>query len=134
VTSSKATAADETFDYVDTFLDEAHVKESFPGATIDTSAAVSAGPSAHYRVVISRDNQTPDGSNDKVVAFPYHLPSQGPYERDVRPSNCIRFTKVQIEAVRSAMNEVSAESSSVLNIICYAVAVIKIFTSLIFPD
>jgi hypothetical protein len=106
VSSSKATPADEIFDYVDTFLDEAHIKECFPSVVIDDSAKAT-GPSSHYRLVISRDNQTPDGSNDKVVAFPYHRPSQGPYLRDQRPSNNIRFTKVQIEAVRSAMNEVS---------------------------
>lgn len=124
VSSSKAAVTDEIFDYTDTFLDAEHIKECFPGVTVESPSV--AGPASHYRVVISRDNLTPDGSKDKVVALPYELPIQGPYPRDQRPANYVRFTKVQIEAIRSGMNEVSLVSiyESLVLIICVDVVAV----------
>lgn len=44
---------------------------------------------------------------EDVIVTHYDPPNPGPYPEDQPPKNKVRFTPVQIEAVRSGMNPVS---------------------------
>ena len=44
---------------------------------------------------------------EDVIVTHYDPPNPGPYPEDQPPQNTVRFTPVQIEAVRSGMNPVS---------------------------
>jgi intron-binding protein aquarius len=86
-----------TLDYRDTFLDESHLRESFPTCQvrIDDKDFLSGETSirSNYRVqVFSSDNRA-----SSVTASAYS-----------RPANCkgnsIRFTPVQVEAIRSGLS------------------------------
>ncbi|CAN0422455.1 unnamed protein product, partial [Scytosiphon promiscuus] len=43
-------------------------------------------------------------SRELVTVTPYKLPNPGPYPQDVPKKNKVRFTPVQMEAIRSGMN------------------------------
>jgi intron-binding protein aquarius len=91
--------ADEVADYRDTFIDAAHLKQSFPNANVSFVAESSEPP---YRLSIKRGVE---GAPDDIEASTYKSPSMGPYHRDsVRP-NATRFTPSQVEGIRSGMNE-----------------------------
>ena len=89
---------EEEMDYIDTFVDEEHLRSSFPGA--DVSFSSSGGPP--YRLSITRGR---DGASDHILVTPYIKPRKGPYPIDASLENRTRFTPSQIEAVRSGLNE-----------------------------
>lgn len=89
---------DEDFDLIDTFLDEEHVRSSFPGANI--SFVPNGGPP--YRLSITRGRE---GKADQIEVNSYVKPRNSPYPTDNTQGNSTRFTPSQIEAVRSGLNE-----------------------------
>eukprot|EP01041_Mallomonas_annulata_P008643 gene8643-17828_t len=111
----------EDMDYYDTFLDGSHLFESFPNTNITfhtptgdiipmKNTATTDMPTPPYRIQItgSSKNDTDDGVStnvkDQLTVMPYHAINMGPYPEDQRPTNSVRFTPVQIEAIRSGLN------------------------------
>lgn len=94
------TGQKEDMDYYDTFLDEAHLLQSFPGATVRVESSSSNHSSPPYKICIDRD-----GEKDSVVATPYQPINMGPYPEDQRPKNNVRYTPVQVEAIRAGLNQ-----------------------------
>ena len=87
-----------TLDYGDTFVDVGHLRDSFPGCELivdgrKVTTAADAGPRKKYRVSV-----TAGGPNQKVkvtaTSYPFSSSHLG---------NTIRFTPVQVSAVRSAL-------------------------------
>lgn len=125
---------DEIFDYVDTFLSADHVVASFPNADVSfrlengdelstesskksakkskeaiTEMALPTEVSPPYRLLIRRGKV--DGSRDSIVCVGYNRPNKGPYPENAPPMNSIRFTDVQVEAIRSGVNQVISKSA-----------------------
>eukprot|EP00977_Amphora_coffeiformis_P008023 scaffold1803_cov92-Amphora_coffeaeformis.AAC.46 len=86
---------DSFLDFGDTFIDEAHLCESFPGAqvTVDgkkTSGKGKAKERRNYRVRVDQS-----GKKTVVEVESYGFPGKG---------NSVRFTPVQVEAIRSGLS------------------------------
>jgi hypothetical protein len=73
---AEMTDLDEVTDYVDTFVDETHLRQSFEGCEVSVRN-ISASESQRYRLCIQRGNKDA-GTLDKVSAFSYDLPSTIP--------------------------------------------------------
>lgn len=125
--------ADEDIDFVDTFLDAEHLVSSFPNAkailfkdsskaspdawinakTLPSTALNTQMPPPPYRLQISHSLQPStasnatslqDASGDVIRVISYSHPNPGPYPEDRPPRNAVRFTPVQVEAIRSGLN------------------------------
>lgn len=80
-------------------------KVTTPTKTSSSAAVIPADlPPPPYRLRIVRGE---NGTQDKVVVSRYAAVNMGPYPEDAPPKNTVKFTPVQIEAVRSGMNEVT---------------------------
>ncbi|KAG0164199.1 hypothetical protein DFQ28_008930 [Apophysomyces sp. BC1034] len=102
----------------DTFLDWNHVVESFPGKMV--KAVSDAGNSIEPPYVIRSLDES--GEDDKprkkskksetskpvtpenLEVSTYKVPNMGPYPQDIPKKNAVRFTPVQVEAIRAGMN------------------------------
>jgi intron-binding protein aquarius len=74
-----------------------------PAAAADGSSA-SADVSPPYRVMVKRPAAGASGEKESVVCVGYRPPNKGPYPEDTPPVNTVRFSALQVEAVRSGMN------------------------------
>lgn len=83
-------------DFFDTFLDYQHVKESFPNTKIIPSVQEEAKLIPPFKLTFNQD--------ESVTAIPYILPSRGPYSFEIPKKNSVRFTPIQIEAIKSGIN------------------------------
>lgn len=118
------------YDFYDTFLDLAHVREAFPHAAVQLATPLKEGeepPKPPFRLSIppcvprasSADADTgasggaagpaaPEGTTTAepavVTVHPYTAEVAGPYPEDAPRMNPIRFTPMQVEALRAAMN------------------------------
>lgn len=77
-----------------------------------SASAVSAAayPPPPYHLMIRRGVEgegKSGGGRDSVVAVSYNRVNMGPYPEDRPPTNTVRYSDVQIEAIRSGMNQVS---------------------------
>lgn len=91
----------DTIDFKDTFLDADHARDSFPDSKISfckVNEKEDADPEPPFRVSFVSGQ---DESNIKVL--PYIPPNPGPYPQDQPARNSVRFTPVQVEAIRSGV-------------------------------
>ncbi|GMH36875.1 hypothetical protein BSKO_04748 [Bryopsis sp. KO-2023] len=91
----------DTIDFKDTFLDAQHVKESFPDRTVRfTSDAGSdvENPKPPFRVTFP-----PSEEKQTLQVQAYTPPDPGPYPQNQPAMNSVRFTPVQVEAIRSGV-------------------------------
>ena len=95
---------DAALDYGDTFLDEVHLRESFPESKIEVDGREKTIDKAiernKYRIKIINDpsaESSSDSSGSIVTANSY------PFSTDVN-GNPVRFTPVQVKAIRSGLN------------------------------
>jgi len=92
-----------TVDFRDTFLDSDHILESFPDAEdLDIPDELQRP----FKLTFERTGQTEPGKPpaERVVASAYTLPNMGPYPECKPRENKVRFTPVQVEAIRSGIN------------------------------
>eukprot|EP00440_Ansanella_granifera_P045495 gb/GFBE01049290.1/.p1 GENE.gb/GFBE01049290.1/~~gb/GFBE01049290.1/.p1 ORF type:complete len:1354 (+),score=420.79 gb/GFBE01049290.1/:1-4062(+) len=90
-------------DFRDTFLDEDHILESFPDAEdIDVPEELQRP----FRLRFEKAGEAAPGQRapERVVASAYTLPNMGPYPECKPRENKVRFTPVQVEAIRSGVN------------------------------
>eukprot|EP00927_Polykrikos_kofoidii_P015303 TRINITY_DN16783_c2_g1_i1.p1 TRINITY_DN16783_c2_g1~~TRINITY_DN16783_c2_g1_i1.p1 ORF type:complete len:1868 (+),score=425.70 TRINITY_DN16783_c2_g1_i1:78-5681(+) len=90
-------------DFRDTFLDQDHILESFPEAEDIEIPEDLVRP---FRLRFEKCGAAEPGKRapEMVVASAYTLPNMGPYP-DCKPrENKIRFTPMQVEAIRSGVN------------------------------
>ncbi|KAA6418260.1 MAG: embryo defective protein [Trebouxia sp. A1-2] len=124
----------QTIDFKDTFLDAAHVKESFPGNEVTVQNGTElAEPQRPFKVTFAQPpaEAQPDSKSAKkrkkksagaeetengvaaaaepvqpsqtLIAESYTPPDPGPYPQDKPPENPVRFTPVQVEAIKSGV-------------------------------
>lgn len=120
----------QTIDFKDTFLDAAHLKESFPGSQVELQqGAQQAEPQRPFKVTFAQPPAQPqaEGKSAKkrkksaaedaelaaaaaaapqcstLTAQSYTPPDPGPYPQDKPPENSVRFTPVQVEAIKSGV-------------------------------
>jgi hypothetical protein len=108
-------------DFKDTFVSAEHVAASFPGravtfrreedgAPLDPATAAAADVAPPYRVRFERapgaagSDAASSASSERVVVIPYRPPAPGPFPEDRPRQNAVRFTPVQVEAIRSGIN------------------------------
>jgi intron-binding protein aquarius len=107
----------EEADYTDTFLDAAHLVESFPDAKVSFQltpqgksislsqkkipAATQAQLCAPFRLRIRRpaaaastSSSSSSPAKDEITATPYTQRNMGPFPQDKRPSNTIRYVLI----------------------------------------
>ncbi|KAF7727161.1 hypothetical protein EC973_007936 [Apophysomyces ossiformis] len=102
----------------DTFLDWDHVVESFPGKTVQTMAGAGDSIEPPY-IIRSLDDPEEDRkprkksrksesqkmqTSETLEVSTYKVPNMGPYPQDIPKKNTVRFTPVQVEAIRAGMN------------------------------
>ena len=114
------------YDFFDTFLDLDHVRQSFPGQKVVLKVPQAANrppPPPPYRLTIppsvprttsasvasAAEAATAGGSGGDaesatIVVEPYDVLVAGPYPEDQPRMNPTRFTPLQVEALRAAMN------------------------------
>lgn len=91
-------------DFRDTFLDDDHILESFPDAD---DVDVPENLQRPFRLSFEKvTEKTEPGKRpiERVKASAYSLPNMGPYPECKPRENSIRFTPVQVEAIRSGVN------------------------------
>ncbi|CAJ1439094.1 unnamed protein product, partial [Effrenium voratum] len=89
-------------DFRDTFLDDDHILESFPDAEdIDVPDNLQRPFRLSFEKVRDEPGKRPI---ERVKASAYTLPNMGPYPECKPRENFIRFTPVQVEAIRSGVN------------------------------
>ena len=87
-------------DFKDTFLDEAHLRESFPEKKVIFDSGMPVPP---FKVTFAIDE---GGADSNVVNVESYIPPDpGPYPEDVKNQNMVRFTPTQVEAVKSGVRE-----------------------------
>jgi len=95
-------------DFRDTFLDEDHILESFPDAEdIDVPEDLKRPFKLKFEAVKGTGGASTLSSKrpqERVIASAYTLPNMGPYPECMPRENSIRFTPVQVEAIRSGVN------------------------------
>jgi intron-binding protein aquarius len=119
------------FDFKDTFVDSDHIKEAYASPEegevgkglkfeirmmkdldgdaeyVEGSGSDDVCPQPPYMLTFKQDleAQTTHGAKgvETVTVYPYRLPNMGPYPANQPKKNCVRFTPVQMEAVRSGM-------------------------------
>ena len=82
-----------SLDFCDTFLDEAHVVASFPGKEVSFAKGCPRVPP--FRC---------DFAGNSVAVTPYLREAAGPYPQDIPKINAVRFTPMQVEAIRASVN------------------------------
>jgi intron-binding protein aquarius len=82
-----------TLNFCDTFLDEDHVIKSFPGKKVSFINGCPRVPP--FRCEFAEDT---------VTVTPYLREAAGPYPQDIPKTNTVRFTPMQVEAIRAAVN------------------------------
>ena len=89
-----------TIDFKDTFLDEQHLVESFPNHKVSwkNKAKKHIAP---FRVTFPKPE---DETQDTIEVESYVRPDPGPYPEDQPNTNQVRFTPVQVEAIRAGLN------------------------------
>lgn len=98
-------------DFKDTFLDAQHVKDSFPGAAIQFLSAdgkEDPDPKPPFRISfpLKTAANAVDTSDPKGLRVEsYSPPDPGPYPQDRPATNSVRFTPVQVEAIRSGVEQ-----------------------------
>jgi len=99
----KLPTALNTIDFRDTFIDEDHILESFPDAEdIDVPEELQRPFRLQFEKV--GDGAAGKRQLERIVASAYTLPNMGPYPECKPRENKIRFTPVQVEAIRSGVN------------------------------
>ncbi|KAL3158109.1 hypothetical protein ABBQ32_011710 [Trebouxia sp. C0010 RCD-2024] len=121
----------QTIDFKDTFLDAGHLKGSFPGSEVHLQQGLQqAQPQRPFKVTFAQPPPQPqaDGKSAKkrkksggggaedaevaaaaapqsqtLTAQSYTPPDPGPYPQDKPPENSVRFTPVQVEAIKSGV-------------------------------
>eukprot|EP00434_Breviolum_minutum_P014329 symbB.v1.2.012636.t1/scaffold853.1/size308060/16 len=89
-------------DFRDTFIDDDHILESFPDAEdIDVPENLQRPFRLSFEKVKDEPGKRPI---ERVKASAYTLPNMGPYPECKPRENAIRFTPVQVEAIRSGVN------------------------------
>jgi intron-binding protein aquarius len=98
-------------DFGDTFLDWRHLQEAFPHHRVCLQSE--GGKEGGRKVVGSEELEASpypaltldfNAEDTEIVARPYQAPNPGPYPQDHPAKNSVRFTPVQVEAIRSGMN------------------------------
>lgn len=109
-----------SIDFKDTFLDVAHLEESFPEYKLEwENVAAGATPAPPFIVSLPQQQpgaagaaeeggaakrKQPDGEEKPVLRVKAYVPPDpGPYPEDVPPENKIRFTPVQVQAIMSGV-------------------------------
>lgn len=89
-----------TIDFKDTFLDEDHLVQSFPNHKVKwtTKAKKHVAP---FRITFPKPG---DETPDEIQVESYVPPDPGPYPEDQPEVNKVRFTPVQVEAIRAGIN------------------------------
>merc|ERR1719330_614421 len=94
----------DMIDFRDTFLDQDHILESFPDAEdIDIPDDLERP----FRLKFEKAGPPEEPGKrppERVVASAYKLPNMGPYPECKPNENKVRFTPVQVEAIRSGVN------------------------------
>jgi intron-binding protein aquarius len=85
---------DSFLDFGDTFIDEEHLRASFPGAKMTVDGRAKLGKKSSERVNYKVRVQTPK-KKQTVDATSYPFPGKG---------NSVRFTPVQVGAIRSGLS------------------------------
>mmetsp|Transcript_120870 Transcript_120870/g.386021 ORF Transcript_120870/g.386021 Transcript_120870/m.386021 type:complete len:1036 (-) Transcript_120870:49-3156(-) len=89
-------------DFRDTFIDQDHILESFPDAeNIEIPDDLERPFRLEFNKVTSEPGKRP---LENVVATAYRLPNMGPYPECKPRENKVRFTPVQVEAIRAGVN------------------------------
>ncbi|KAI8149758.1 hypothetical protein BJV82DRAFT_663038 [Fennellomyces sp. T-0311] len=101
----------------DTFLDWDHLTESFPGQQVEPAEGFKAPVHPPYVISFAEEQveEKPKKKSKKNAAAPketlerlevstYKVPNMGPYPQDIPKQNSVRFTPVQVDAIRSGMN------------------------------
>ncbi|CAG8640369.1 3664_t:CDS:10, partial [Ambispora leptoticha] len=108
-------------DFRDTFLDFDHLKESFPNMKIVPAEGHKKSISPPYILQFpessdsqptkkrkaGKENETPKKSKAKenqIIVRTYTMPNMGPYPFNQPRKNTIRFTPIQVEAIRAGTN------------------------------
>jgi intron-binding protein aquarius len=86
-------------DFYDTFLDAEHARSCFPGREVELLPADVSKQVRPFRVQFA--DTTDKG---KVTVEAYVPPYPGPYPEDKPKLNAVRFTDVQVSAIRSGLN------------------------------
>lgn len=81
-----------SIDFFDTFLDQDHIKDSFPEWTIDKVDSDRTSPP--YKLTFLNEPK-------RIQVQPYRVPNRGPYPSVEPKYNQIRYTVEQVEAIRS---------------------------------
>lgn len=89
-----------TLDFNDTFLNYAHLKESFLEHEITIKQEEGEEDEAK---LIPPFRLTFNPKGKEIVAEPHVIPNRGPYPFNEPKKNAVRFTPTQIEAIRSGM-------------------------------
>ena len=92
---SKLARTINNLDWNDTFLDESHLKDSFPGHKVITGKDDS-DLKPPYKLFFSKDDT-------EITTISHTIPNRGPYAHNAPKKNSIRFTPTQVEAIRSGM-------------------------------
>lgn len=99
----KLKTALETVDFRDTFLDQDHILESFPDAE---DIEIPEDLQKPFKIKFQKVGAVVPGKRtcEKVIASAYTLPNMGPYPECKPRENQVRFTPMQVEAIRSGAN------------------------------
>jgi len=93
----------DQIDFRDTFLDQDHILESFPDAEdIDVPDDLERP----FKLKFEKTGDTVPGKrpSELIAASAYKLPNMGPYPECIPNVNKVRFTPMQVEAIRSGVN------------------------------
>jgi intron-binding protein aquarius len=90
---------DAALDYGDTFLNEKHLRESFPQGevTVNGREIIDKSESKRLKYCIKVGNLSKDSNSPIMTATTYPFP-------DAANGNPVRFTPVQVEAIQSGIN------------------------------
>ncbi|KAG9303733.1 hypothetical protein G9A89_018630 [Geosiphon pyriformis] len=107
-------------DFRDTFLDYDHLEESFPEAEIipangfkrpisppyilQFSEPTDTSPSKKRKSQKEIDKPKPKVKDNKIIVRTYSMPNMGPYLFNQPRKNTIKFTPIQVEAIRAGSN------------------------------
>lgn len=93
----------DKIDFRDTFIDQDHILESFPNAE---DIEIPDDLERPFRLEFKNAGKGEAGKRppENVLATAYKLPNMGPYPECQPSQNKVRFTPVQVEAIRSGVN------------------------------